>query len=95
MSFSAGEPGIALNESPVTMAVIRSIPSDGLPIWVLLLGHIGSHVDITSERKGHQAKLGRGKVSLQIRQAPNTGLGRRRLPNTREGTSFVRGVSQE
>jgi hypothetical protein len=24
------------------MAVIRSIPSDGLPIWVLLLGHIGS-----------------------------------------------------
>jgi hypothetical protein len=28
------------------------------------MGNIGSHVDITSERRGHQAKLGRGRVSL-------------------------------
>src|ERR1017187_9015518 len=28
-------------------------------ISVLLMGHIGSHVDITSERRGHQGRLGR------------------------------------
>ena len=28
-------------------------------ISVLLLGHIGSHMNITSGRRGHQAKLGR------------------------------------
>src|ERR1035437_4140518 len=28
-------------------------------IYVLLMGDIGSHVDITSRRRGHQAKLGR------------------------------------
>jgi hypothetical protein len=39
------------------------------------MGNIGSHSDLTSGRWGHQAKLGRGRVSPQYRGTPRVGLG--------------------
>ena len=35
-----------------------SFAAGNLVIWVLLMGHIGSHMDLTSGWPGHQAKLG-------------------------------------
>ena len=40
----------SLSQSAALFAIAISL------ISVLLLGHIGSHVDLTSERRGHQAK---------------------------------------
>ncbi len=54
MSFSAGEPGTSRNEKSSDdgrhpVQPFRWHP----PIWVPLLGHIGSHMDNTSGLRGH------------------------------------------
>src|ERR1017187_8013302 len=73
---------------------LRAVPQDVRHfISVLLLGHIGSHLDITSGWRGHQAKHGRGRhyfcgrritksTSSPMEEKPLIGSNRRGLAGT-------------